>query len=496
MIKRLSTFAILALILAFTGSALAQVNVKFQIDMGVQMQLKTFDPATDSVLIRGDFQIMAGDTVTWGGTKFVMNKSTNNDSIYTLTVPFADSAKGKTIGFKYVIRHKGSDTWENTNNKTYTITTSANQVIPLVYFNNRTTIGITVTVTFEADMSSLLGLGFNPSTDSMEVRGGTAPLNWGPGILMSQNLLDPTIFKVAVKFTGVPGAAIQWKFHADPSSNFANGGWENISNNRIVIFPKADTTVGPIKPVILLGGKTTAVDTVTFTVNMNGAHEKYHHTLITGLKSVWIAGSVPPLTWPTNWLFSDTVSGGALIRMYDNGTHGDAKANDGIFSNILIFPSSSTTPVYFKYGAVFDKVDTLNGGASYLDNEAPFAANHTLVLILNGGKMTEANKFGDQITGVEEQPTGNLPTSYTLSQNYPNPFNPSTSIDYSLPKSGLVTLKVYNVLGEEVATIFQGFQNAGHYVASFDASKLASGIYLYRLQVGKFSVTKKMLLLK
>jgi len=89
-----------------------------------------------------------------------------------------------------------------------------------------------------------------------------------------------------------------------------------------------------------------------------------------------------------------------------------------------------------------------------------------------------------------------LPKVFSLSQNYPNPFNPSTIINYALPQSGNVTLKVYNIIGQEVATLFQGFQKAGSYTANFDASKLASGVYMYRLQAGQFDATKKMLYLK
>jgi hypothetical protein len=89
-----------------------------------------------------------------------------------------------------------------------------------------------------------------------------------------------------------------------------------------------------------------------------------------------------------------------------------------------------------------------------------------------------------------------LPAKYNLAQNYPNPFNPSTIINYSIPQSGNVTLRIYNILGQEVATVFQGFQKAGSYNANFDASRLASGTYFYRLQSGQFNETKKMLYIK
>ena len=87
--------------------------------------------------------------------------------------------------------------------------------------------------------------------------------------------------------------------------------------------------------------------------------------------------------------------------------------------------------------------------------------------------------------------------NYTYSiQNYPNPFNPTTVISYSVAKDGIISLKVYNMLGQEVANLYQGYQKSGSYKVNFDASKLASGIYLYKLQSDNFTATKKMLLLK
>lgn len=98
-------------------------------------------------------------------------------------------------------------------------------------------------------------------------------------------------------------------------------------------------------------------------------------------------------------------------------------------------------------------------------------------------------------SSVKELP-GVLPNNYVLEQNYPNPFNPVTNIKYSIPKAGYVTLKVYNLLGQEVATIFEGNQNAGNYLATFDASNLSSGVYMYRLETENVSITKKLVLIK
>ena len=87
-------------------------------------------------------------------------------------------------------------------------------------------------------------------------------------------------------------------------------------------------------------------------------------------------------------------------------------------------------------------------------------------------------------------------STYSLSQNYPNPFNPTTKINYSIPATGLVTLKVYNILGQEVANLFSGIKTAGEYIVTFDGSRLASGVYFYRLQAGNQMLVKKMVMLK
>ena len=89
-----------------------------------------------------------------------------------------------------------------------------------------------------------------------------------------------------------------------------------------------------------------------------------------------------------------------------------------------------------------------------------------------------------------------IPENYELFQNYPNPFNPSTSIEYQIPQDGFVSLIVYDILGREVITLVNEMKRPGNYTVTFDASDLASGIYIYRLQTNDFVSSKKMLLLK
>ncbi len=100
-----------------------------------------------------------------------------------------------------------------------------------------------------------------------------------------------------------------------------------------------------------------------------------------------------------------------------------------------------------------------------------------------------------QVTSVQNK-LNKTPTSYSLYQNYPNPFNPSTQIAFSIPQSSYVTLKVYNLIGKEVATLVNSKKEIGTYTITWHARECASGIYFYRLVVGSYTITKKLVLLK
>ena len=112
--------------------------------------------------------------------------------------------------------------------------------------------------------------------------------------------------------------------------------------------------------------------------------------------------------------------------------------------------------------------------------------------------MVRLVRDADGTSGVYDDQSGNLeiPKKFQLQQNYPNPFNPSTQITVSIPVSGMYTLKVYNILGQEVAVLLSNQINAGTHTFDFDASKLSSGIYFYNFSGSNFSQTKKMMLMK
>jgi len=100
------------------------------------------------------------------------------------------------------------------------------------------------------------------------------------------------------------------------------------------------------------------------------------------------------------------------------------------------------------------------------------------------------------LVGIEPIASGEIPVRFDLAQNYPNPFNPATSIQYALPEGSFVSLRVFDLLGQEVATLVSDYQSAGTYEVRFNAEGLPSGMYLYRITAGRFSESKKLLLLR
>ena len=115
-------------------------------------------------------------------------------------------------------------------------------------------------------------------------------------------------------------------------------------------------------------------------------------------------------------------------------------------------------------------------------------------------QFTNGDVYGKFIqsstTGISENAANLTPKMFSLSQNYPDPFNPTTTISFSLPSQSFVSLKVYDIIGREVATIISGEMSAGTYSRQWNATKMSSGIYFYRLQSGSYTQTKKLVLLK
>jgi hypothetical protein len=177
-----------------------------------------------------------------------------------------------------------------------------------------------------------------------------------------------------------------------------------------------------------------------------------------------------------------------------------------VYPNVVNADSIRFNWAYAQYPGYSDRLEvrvSLDGGATYpfavFDKSgadlatAPATSNG---FIPNG--PSQWKKFAFSIASLVSVQNENelTPTVFALNQNYPNPFNPVTNISYMIPKNSKVSLKVYDIKGQLVSTLFEGNQNTGIYITQFDGSQLASGVYFYKLEAGDYKEVRKMTLIK
>lgn len=163
-----------------------------------------------------------------------------------------------------------------------------------------------------------------------------------------------------------------------------------------------------------------------------------------------------------------------------NGNHGRfMNAGPAKTYNLSLRRGTDTDLTRFEHpDVVLDANSTHQITPDWLD----LAEVTILVDLGNNGTIDDTMTLGNTVA-VEEQTQSSIPTSFSLSQNYPNPFNPATTIAYGLPSRSQITLKIYNLLGEELSTLVDEVQDAGHRTVSWNASAFPSGVYFYRIQV-------------
>ena len=172
-------------------------------------------------------------------------------------------------------------------------------------------------------------------------------------------------------------------------------------------------------------------------------------------------------------------------------------------------PPSNFGEMYVDDGSGDTRVELEDGNHSYHNLSDPLRTYYVMtgstfdalsgVMYYSFGDYKLVPRNDDDFVGFTTDVTEGeeIPAEYSLSQNYPNPFNPSTTIQYSLPEAGDVTFRIYNLLGQEVKTVFNNVpQSAGTHSVVFSASELPSGIYFYSFRVNDFAQVKKMILMK
>jgi hypothetical protein len=229
--------------------------------------------------------------------------------------------------------------------------------------------------------------------------------------------------------------------------------------------------------------------------------------IITGITNQ--KGTRPPVWWEVGdlWLVKTDANGDTLwTKTYGRSDIDDSNVGNSVQQTIdggYIISGYTDSGVY-QYDVLLIKTDA-NGDTlwSKTFGGMGWQYGYCVQQTTDGGYIVTGIDDGDvllikiapDVTTIEENPHVSI-NDYQLKQNYPNPFNPSTTIEFSLPQSDFVTLKIYNILGEEVATLLSERLTAGGYQYEWDAGSLASGVYLYRLQAGDFVDVKKMVLMK
>ncbi len=498
-----------------------------------------FNPASHKVGVRGSNMSDWGQTgeLNWspsyqlsreGSTKFYSN---------AIHVPKKYATAG--IKFKFVVHYINNPLSEDWGALAYNpgaeyeaTTSGADTTVHWKWFDNlRPTPAShsdTLYVTFQANLNKALSeRGFNHG-DTIQVRAGYG----GTAVKVYTKKLTrvglTTMYASTDTIVASKGKSLVYQYYLlkygielreiyfdfdfpDPSSSEAERRRFSVSANTITVYDTSSTTASPRRtPRLRNTSKLARAVTVKYTVDVRpGIYQVARGDTLKDVQgTIHVVKKDSVLKWGAFINGPATGGwgpwGGALRvdttrKMYDDATHGDAVAGDSIFTRTYAYTTSDILGQEFKFG--------IGGG----DNEAGYGNNHYYIIDDSGPTATVASQYGsispkfytawdfdlgrpNVVTEVADEV--GIPYVFTLSQNYPNPFNPTTAIRFSIPTEDLVTLKVFNVLGQELATVVNERLKAGIHTVTFDASKLSTGVYFYQINAGQFVETKKMVLLK
>jgi hypothetical protein len=519
-----------------------------------------FNPAVDSVGVRGGgpgggdlnwsptFYLTTEAPATNGDGYTVPAKTFWSGRVQ---IPKNGVTEGQSISYKFLIGADwGRDELQGQPNRSFIVPVGKKDTtLHWVYFNNDRPIQRanpdTVIITYRVDMAKAIeNQGFQ-SGDTLYVRSGY----FGSAVENArrktmQNLIS-SLYQVKDTVVTKIGANLDYQYYVVKNSTEIRESYYNYtftgdvaaeaerrqflvpSNTFSVLDTAQSITSARRQPVFPNTRALNRNVLVTYTVDVRPAIYQVWagDTLagIQGTRSIYPTDRDSIIGWGV-WTNGDAVGGwnnptgsdwGQPLRenlrkkMYDDGSHGDAVAGDSIFTLTFLYsPDSTTVGSTWRVGQVFKF--GIDGG----DNEGGkggFGNNHLENVNDADSVFTVASQWGSINPGFYKawdydnhrpaNPTGvvderGFAREFALSQNYPNPFNPSTRIQYSVPTASFVTLKVYNLLGQQVASLVDERKESGTYRVTFDASHYPSGVFFYRITAGSFVSTKKMLLMK
>jgi len=504
----------------FKGKAYTKVatDVTFEIDM--TLPAKTgFNPATQKVFVAGNF-------TDWGGGAVQM-LDPDGDKVYTVKV---NRTSGDILVYKFIYSSTtaSAGTWESPTvgddifggdkNRQYGVVDGVNTV-KRFWENKDPNVQIASgAINWTVDMSVVKELNlFSDVNDKVQIRGSFN--GWSdsdkPKSSMNQNPLLPDQWFIKINYTNAEvNSAQNFKYYVELKTPgnwrdayerpLSTGGgdrsikFEGKANQDLVRHYYDDVYPAFVVPI----GQFVQIK---FKVDMKDAFDEAKqgpNKMVAGDKLYWIS-SQPLFTRSMNWLDPENQQ-----KEYFELTDPDG---DKIYEGTLAVNGPSFNGFEYRYG--FKKADatwvfeptSLGTTASYRVRYISMTGARKFVQPFNAPQDSWLNQ-ADKSSQKESWPAGlptsveggssEIPTKFSLEQNYPNPFNPATTIKFNISSDQFVSLKVYNVLGQEVTTLVNEELKAGAYQHDFNASKLSSGVYFYTLKAGDFLSTKKMLFLK
>ncbi len=515
-----------------------------------------YDPSASSpdqnIGVRGD-NLGSASMLDWGSTNLVLDRESTNDNvagynIYSGVAYYPTSAAGTEQAYKFVIDDAvlddGNLGWEDANlsgnNRTFTIPED-DSTLQWVYLGNTpptSTEPVASAVIFSVDLSPLedLGLFDVARGDTLEVRGDFN--GWdcdNPDDCLLLRAPGESVFEQAIPITAIPLTERNYKFFLNLNDSLFRaefGGVEVIPSG----WEEPISTQGANRTFIFEGLENDFQDLPVFRFN-----DIYDGNIIPDGANVDVNFSVdmsPALANQSDPFepASDTVSiriaepfwaitqGYELTPRDDDPTLGDGinlasfarifqltdDDNDMIYTGTLTFRGLTYGAIQYQYAYGADGqffIEPEGGTAGEGRRRTRFIAPNAdgswppswdfpqETFRPEGGPFTGAFEQNPVTVGVEAV-NDEVPSTIALGQNYPNPFNPTTTFEYAITRTQNVKIRVYDMLGRLVETLVDATQPPATYQVTFDASRLASGVYIYRLEAGNQVMTKRMLLIK